>query len=585
MSTADVLAGNELAPARADDASPIAGTDARWWGPWCALALIVVIAPFETLRPVVRLPGQALTSVELSVAIGFALLAASFARGELRPASARVRNLLPLLVLAGVAIVSALAAPAHVGNALRMAVRLTVLTLVAASVACVSADVVARRRLLWAVVVSGTVVALLVVADFAGGASAERWFSPFRTAVAVVGAQVRSSGPFQYPTIASMYLEIAFAVGCGLLLSTADTVRRAVVACALALMFEGIVLTFTRAGLITAVMALAITGAAHWRRRGGDAALATLAAVGAVSVVQVGSSRSAEMLMLRLTSEGQGRWFSAVFDVPSTIEVDTQRLAYVPISVTNSGRATWDSDASEPILLSYHWVALDSDEVVAWEGERTAFDHPVVPGETVDVTAVIGGPGRPGRFRLMWDIEQQQRLWFSTEPEAELTFSTGQVVGPVTTLRSRRGPHRIPGANVRPGRLKLWGAAARMVGAHPFLGVGPDNYRLTYGEFSSIVPADPRVHSNNLYIEVLAGMGLAGFLALSWVAVRSGGASLAAWRHSDAGAGVAAACAAIAVHGLVDSFLSFTGTYLLMAVTLGLAAAYAGDREAHAHRV
>ena len=50
--------------------------------------------------------------------------------------------------------------------------------------------------------------------------------------------------------------------------------------------------------------------------------------------------------------------------------------------------------------------------------------------------------------------------------------------------------------------------------------------------------------------------------------------------------GINVAVVAIAVHGLADSFLSFTATYMLMAVTLGLAAACAQEAEArHAHRI
>jgi hypothetical protein len=48
---------------------------------------------------------------------------------------------------------------------------------------------------------------------------------------------------------------------------------------------------------------------------------------------------------------------------------------------------------------------------------------------------------------------------------------------------------------------------------------------------------------------------------------------------------VAAAGAAIAVHGFVDSFFSFTATYVLFAVTLGLAVACDGLAAAHANRV
>jgi hypothetical protein len=51
--------------------------------------------------------------------------------------------------------------------------------------------------------------------------------------------------------------------------------------------------------------------------------------------------------------------------------------------------------------------------------------------------------------------------------------------------------------------------------------------------------------------------------------------------------GIAAALIAIAVHGLVDSFLSFAPMYVLFAITLGLAAACASgpENEGDAHRV
>jgi O-antigen ligase len=138
---------------------------------------------------------------------------------------------------------------------------------------------------------------------------------------------------------------------------------------------------------------------------------------------------------------------------------------------------------------------------------------------------------------------------------------------------------------VRPGRLALWGAALRMVGERPLLGVGPDNYRLLYGRYSTIGVADPRVHSNNMYLEVLAGMGFIGGVALLWLGAISAQGIRRAARAGGVGLGVAAAGVAIAVHGLVDSFIAFTGTYILFALTLGLASAYERDGRRHAHRV
>ena len=61
-----------------------------------------------------------------------------------------------------------------------------------------------------------------------------------------------------------------------------------------------------------------------------------------------------------------------------------------------------------------------------------------------------------------------------------------------------------------------------MVGERPLIGVGPDNYRLIYGPYAGLAHFDPRVHSNNMYLEMLAGGGLAGGLAFLWLWWRTG---------------------------------------------------------------
>jgi O-antigen ligase len=128
-----------------------------------------------------------------------------------------------------------------------------------------------------------------------------------------------------------------------------------------------------------------------------------------------------------------------------------------------------------------------------------------------------------------------------------------------------------------------------MIAAHPWLGVGPDNFRLLYGNYSPLVRADPRVHSNNMYLEVVAGGGLAAGSCLAWLLWRSGRLARAGVRRSGDGAVVgtaaAAACAAIAVHGTADSFLSFTATYILFAVVLGLLVSNHMVHHVYAHRL
>src|SRR6185436_20358804 len=115
--------------------------------------------------------------------------------------------------------------------------------------------------------------------------------------------------------------------------------------------------------------------------------------------------------------------------------------------------------------------------------------------------------------------------------------------------------------------------------------------RLAYGAYAGFAAADPRTHSNNMYLEMFAGGGVvvgSAFLWLFWRAA-AGFARLArgaALPDFAPALGIAAAGLAIALHATVDSFLSFAPTYVLFALTLGCAAAVSrgAEMEADAHR-
>ena len=133
----------------------------------------------------------------------------------------------------------------------------------------------------------------------------------------------------------------------------------------------------------------------------------------------------------------------------------------------------------------------------------------------------------------------------------------------------------MPSGVMRMPRAVLWEAAFGIAREHPVLGIGPDNYRHTYGRRLGLAAWDERVHANNSYIEVLVGMGAPGVAAMAWLmfaALRSGTRALL--DVSDARLPIVAAsfaaCAAIAVHALVDSFLTFTPTYAVFAIAAGV---------------
>jgi hypothetical protein len=556
---------------------------------WTGVCLLVLVAPFEALQPIVRLPGQSLTIVELAL---LAVLAAWLAAAVLfrqRP-PLRTPLTLPWVTVLLTSAIAAAVAPADRANAFHMVARFGL----AFGVFLVTVSGVSTLDRLKRVVVSaavvGVAISVLVILEFLGNGMVLRTLRIFRPGIAVVGSQVRAAGPFQYPTIASMYLEIVFALTLGLLPEVVVEKRWwAVVAVigVLALIAEGVVLTFTRAGLLTLAAGVLLVGAIRYRRAGFDSATLAVGLVAIVIGVEMFTSRSVDMLRLRMTTESQDDWYLAEINAPLTIALRTGAVSSVPIQVTNNGLLTWDPAAHHPFRLSYHWLRDDGVHVAEWEGMRTLFPASVPPGSTVELKASVRALGEAGNFRLLWDIEQEDQLWFSSEPKAVLVETDTSVSGPLVATLPISRIQFIPHQRARPGRAVLWRAAIRMIARHPLTGVGPDNFRLSYGDYAGIANADSRVHSNNMYLEVLAGTGLLGGLAFVWLAWRASGRVLALCLHGDRtlGAGVAAAAVAIAAHGIVDAFLGFTATYILIAITLGLTVASSSIGEAHAYRI
>ena len=556
---------------------------------WTGVCVLVLVAPFEALQPLVRLPGQSLTIVELALlAVLTAWLMAAVLLRQRPPLQTPLT--MPWVTVLAASAIAAAVAPADRANAFHMVAR----SGLAFGVFLVTVSGVNTpdrlRRVVVAAAVVGVAISVLVMLEFLGNETVLRTLRLFRPGTAVVGSQVRAAGPFQYPTIASMYLEIVFAFALGLVPAAADERRWwmvAAVIAVLAMIAEGVVLTFTRAGLLTMAAAVLVVGALRYRRQGFDAATWAVALVGAIVVVEVVSSRSIDILRLRMMTESQDEWYQAEFDAPLSISLRTGAVTAVPIRVTNNGLLTWDPAADHPFRLSYHWLRDDGVRVAEWEGMRTQFPGSVSPGTTVDLRASIRAPGEPGRFRLLWDVEQEDQLWFSSEPKAVLVETDALVDGPLLAMLPISRIQFVPHQRARPGRAVLWRAALRMIAAHPITGVGPDNFRLEYGEYAGIANADSRVHSNNMYLEMIAGTGLLGGLAFLWLGWRAFGQILALCLHGDAaiGAGLAAAGLAIAAHGIVDSFLGFTATYILIAIALGLVVRSSTMREAYAHRV
>jgi O-antigen ligase len=554
-----------------------------------ATCLLACVAPFELTRPLVRLPSQSVSNLEVLVAVSFACWLASLAWSRQRPVW-RTSLSAPWVAVIAVMALAAAAAPSAHANALHMTGR--VAAALAIYLLAVNGITSAARlsRVIVAAVAMGVVVAALAILESLQVSAVLNGLKAFRPSISVVGAQLRAGGPLQYPTIASMVLEVAFALGIGLLVENIDRRNRAAslaIVVALLAIAEGVILTFTRAGLLSMAVILSLVSVWRVRRLGIDSAVRAIGVVAVLVGVLFAVSRPAQSVWLRLTSEGQENWYRSAIVPPDEILFGADETREIPIRVTNTGRVTWDSTDTPPFYLSYHWLEAASDRVVAFEGTRTAFPTPVSPGDTTTVRTIVRAPRHPGGYRIGWDIVQEGRLWFSTEPGATLTMSRATVAGSAGGRRPTTTALPLP--TERPGRGLLWSSAARLVLAHPLLGVGPDNFRLLYGPYAGLRNADRRTHSNNMYLEMLVGAGLLGAIAFGWLVWRIARLVAAGVRiatiddRMTASIGVAAAVGAIGLHGLLDSFLSFTPTYVLIALTLALAHASAQRATAGAH--
>jgi hypothetical protein len=548
--------------------------------------LLAAFAPFEISEPIWRLPGQAVTNLEalLLLALGTWTVALALAG---RVPRWREPAAVAWLVFLAAAALSAAVAPSERVNAWHMTGRFTA----AAAVFLLTVDGVATRaRLRVALVASvcaGIVVAALAVLEFWQVEPVLRMLRAFRPGISAVGAQIRASGTLQYPTITSMYLEVTFAFALGLMLSAVDSASRPAAVgwfAALVLIGDAITLTFTRAGLITMAVSVAIVGALRARSHGFDVGGRLLAALSLAIVTLAATSRSVQSLWVRLTTEGQDAWYRAHVAAPREVGLAANAAGYFAVQVSNTGLVAWGSSSTPPVLLSYHWLADGDGRVVAYEGERTEFPQFVNPGDTVAVQAYVRAPAAPGRYQLEWDVVQEGVLWFSTEQGAPPSaISRAEVTG--LPLQAPLDTRARPLPAVRPGRFTLWSAAVRMAAAHPFLGVGPDNFRLLYGTYAGLAHADTRTHSNNMYLEVLAGGGVLMTAAFAWLFWTAGGLFARIGGSGSIPSAITAAGAAIAVHGFFDCFLSFAPTYILFAMTLGYAAVLARGLEpsSHAH--
>ena len=535
------------------------------------LLLIILSAPFEQSEPLFELSGQVLTNVEAFVALALVVWILTCLISRRWPAW-QTPLTVPALVLIGFLLLSTALISADRGVSVRFSGRF-VLGFTVFLLTMNSAH--SWRRVLWAVramALSGLIVAMLAILEYFSVASIPSWLRGFRGVTAWIGGFVRPSSTLQYPTIASMYLEIVFGWGMCMLLCTGRrrgwTTQFMRVAL-LTVVGTGVLVTLTRAGFLTLFFVLALVVAGSWWRGGLALSfrviLLTLT-LGIAAALVAGTGPVGG----RFVSPTEQNWYSVDYVVPEALELAPGDLVEVEVSLVNSGSVTWGFRDAYPIRLSYHWLDAVTEEVVVFEGLRTDLVAPVGPGERVVMAARVQAPGQPGEYRLAWDMLQEELFWFSMQG-VPMSFTRVSVQGKGTEQEATQlSPSQIelPQPRFRLPRQDLWRAALKLFRSSPLLGVGPDNFRFLYRDALGLEVSDETYHTHNIFLEFFVGCGLVGGFVFLYLILRLLMACAAALLNSSPEKGPfalasAAAIAAIVLHGMVDSFFQFTPTYLM----------------------
>jgi hypothetical protein len=245
----------------------------------------------------------------------------------------------------------------------------------------------------------------------------------------------------------------------------------------------------------------------------------------------------------------------------------------------NTGQATWTASGDHPFALAYRWLSQDGSGELALPAAAFDLPYDVRPGESVQLSVPVAGRLAPGDYRLAWGMQQRNVLWFHDRgyPDAETLVHVAAAPAAAAIAPAASLPRSDAASGQAPvPRRELWRAALLMLLQHPLLGVGPDNFRHTYGRYLGLASWDARVHANNLYFELLADLGVCGALAFAWLvapAIRGLIRRLRAPRAPRPDdlwlAGLAASLVAFFVHGTLDYFLEFTSVYLLFWLIVG----------------
>lgn len=526
------------------------------------LAGLIVVLPFEPRRPVLPCFGLELTFLE-AVAAATTVWLAWAVRGRLR--SVLRRPPLPVACLGAFAaahFVSAAGATAHRGAAAVYSLRMAAAAALAAIVsACDWRDV---RRALRAVVPMAGVVAGLALLEGAGLRALDPFLNLFRAGPYVFEGSRRASAATESPNLAAALLAYGLVAAAGLGASAArPLLRSALVGVPLS---AGLLLTYSRGGLVAALVGSAVVFAAS-PRTARSAPLGVLASLlGVAALFATGDGALRRRLLGDWVAAADGARYEPLDAVLVLAAGETRP---VRVRVVNSGTTTWLPRAHR---LGCAWFAEGRFFDAACEAKLPG---PVAPGESVALTALARAPDRAGSYFLVWNVVDE------LGPFSFQGIPPGLVAAAVGGAGRVALPSNPPSVVSPRSRSRLWRLAWDMWRERPLLGFGPDNFRKLHAVFGGWPSGrgGPVDYAHSAYLEAAASTGTLGLVTLLATLVAALAWGLRALAHATGSEerGAAAALLGLVVvvitHATVDFLLAFTAQYAFFGFVIGAVSA------------
>ena len=549
-----------------------------------AIALLVLVLPFEPMEPWVELFGLEMSHLEV---VAFLLLA--FAASALPPRPLTLPLAVPAIALLCAVFVSAAFAEGSLLLPLKFSLRMTagVVAFILTSAVLGATPRFDLLRLAFAA--AGATTAAIAFFEAGGVSVIDSFVAPFREHSFEVGGLRRVAATFSYPNTAGGFLALTLPPAMSFVVSRnlRWPVRAVAFVVSLAV-FSAILLTYSRGALLGAVTASVMFTLMTRRASRSESSMLGVIGLNASFLVIIASLLLVDpSFRWRTSSEGDRSWYLAeIVPESDALELASGELTQTRVQVANVGKLTWGTIGEKPVHLSYRWFHFTKAQTLtplAIEGERTRLASSLAPGKKAELTATVRAPVEPGSYVLIWDMVHKNTTWFSdkTGLGRPVNVTVDVAVSP-RAVRLDELQRTMTARAWRPGRRELWGIALGLFLEHPILGVGPDNFRWTYGAFAGKEVWDTRVFSNSLYLELLSTLGIVGFAAFALLTTRAMVGLVR--RVSTASAPIepiepieiaviAASLAGFLVHGVFDYLLAFSPIYLAFFVLLGAASA------------